>query len=399
MSNILAGKKSWSDPSSGEFKRQVSQFREFISKDHPVFKPEKNRYHLYISLACPWASRVAVARGLLGLTNVISLSIVHWYMETTTNEDAQPIQGWRFLPINEYSPSTTISNGDKSDRFGILSDLTRFKDDINNRTHSFNNCFNDGNKYDFDGTIDHVHGFEFIRDLYYQTNPCFEGRFTVPVLYDLKTKTIVNNESSEILRMFGDKNGLLQFADKSTQAVSTLYPKDLAKEIDFWNDKIYEPINNGVYKTGFAEKIGPYEENFYKLFDSLNDIETYLANKYTISDLFDNAKQLFLVGNQLTEADIRLYVTVVRFDPVYHQHFKCNLKMIRHDYPFIHNWLLKLYYDKSGYFKDTTNFAHIKLHYTRSHKRINPLNITAIGPTPNIYTLDQYIDSIKHLKN
>lgn len=398
MSNILDSKKPWADAKTGEFKRQVSEFREFISKDHPVFKPEKNRYHLYISLACPWASRVAAARGLLGLTNVISMSIVHWYMETTTDEDSQPIKGWRFLPLDELSPYTTISDGDKSDRFGIISDLTRYKSEISGSTHSFNNCINDLNRYDFDGTIDHVHGFEYIRDLYYQTNPSFDARFTVPVLYDLKTKTIVNNESSEILRMLSDQQGLIQFSDKSLQSVDTLYPKSLVKEIDFWNDKIYEPINNGVYKTGFAEKVGPYEENLYKLFESLDDIENYFAKKYQVEDLFNKEKQFFLVGEQLTEADIRLYVTIVRFDPVYHQHFKCNLKMIRHDYPYIHNWLLKLYYDKSGCFKDTTNFAHIKLHYTRSHKRINPLNITAVGPCPNIYTVDQFIDSINHLK-
>ncbi|XBW36684.1 hypothetical protein QEN19_002258 [Hanseniaspora menglaensis] len=398
MSNIDNSKKSWADPTTGEFKRQVSQFREFISKDHPIYKPEPNRYHLYISLACPWASRVSAARGLLGLTNVISMSIVHWYMETSSENGTHQINGWRFLPVNEQSPATTIDNGDKNEKYTILSDLTKFKDDINVRTHSFNNCLNDVNKYDFDGTIDHIHGFEHIRDLYYKSNSNFNGRFTVPVLYDTKTMTIVNNESSEILRMLGDPEGLFQFADSSEKSVDTLYPKEFANEIDFWNDKIYEPINNGVYKTGFAEKAGPYEENLYKLFESLDELENYFSKKYTLEDLFDSEKPLFLVGNQLTEADIRLYVTIVRFDPVYHQHFKCNLKMIRHDYPFIHNWLLKLYYHKSNCFKDTTNFAHIKLHYTRSHKRINPINISSVGPLPNIYTMDQYIASIGHLK-
>lgn len=398
MSSSLDSKKPWADPSTGEFKRQVSQFREVISKDHPVYKPEKNRYHLYISLACPWASRVAAARGLLGLTNVISLSIVHWYMETASDDVSQLIKGWRFLPLNDQTLATRIGDGDNNNRYGIVSDLSKYKNDINHSTHSFSNCLNDGNRYDFDGTIDHVNGFGFLRDVYYQTNPSFSGRFTVPVLYDLKTNTIVNNESSEILRMLSDKDGLLQFADTSSQHVNTLYSAELSKEVDFWNDKVYEPINNGVYKTGFAEKVGPYEENLYKLFEALDEVEAHFAKKYSVDDLFDKDKQFFLVGDQLTEADIRLYVTIVRFDPVYHQHFKCNLKMIRHDYPFIHNWLLKLYYDKSGCFKDTTNFAHIKLHYTRSHKRINPLSITPVGPLPNIYTLDQFVASISHLK-
>lgn len=393
MSIDLQNNKSWSDPSSGEFKRQASSFREIISKSHPVFKPEPNRYHLYISLACPWASRVSCARALMGLTNVISMSIVHWYMEAspeTNKSNPTAIKGWRFLPVDDKSEFTTIDNGDKNNRFGVVSDLTPYlANNINNCTHSFANCHADGNKYDFDGTIDHINGFEHLRDLYYSSNPDYDGRFTVPILYDIKTKTIVNNESSEILRMLSDSEGLLQFSDKKKQLLNTLYPENDKKEIDYWNEKIYETINNGVYKTGFAEQVQAYEKNFYILFESLDEVEEHFKQKYSKSDLADKNKMLYFVGNQITEADIRLFVTIVRFDPVYHQHFKCDLKMIRSDYPFLNNWMIKLYnHPETSAFRDTTNFAHIKLHYTRSHKRINPLSITPVGPCPNIQDLD-----------
>lgn len=392
MSSELQNSKSWSDPSSGEFKRQKSSFREFISKSHPIYKPEPKRYHLYISLACPWASRVSCARSLLGLTNVISMSIVHWYMETSSEPNAansSAIKGWRFLPVDDHSTFTAAGNGDKNNRYGVVSDLTQYLGgDISNCTHSFANCDNHGNRYDFDGTIDHINGFEHLRDLYYFSNPNYDGRFTVPILYDIKTNTIVNNESSEILRMLSDPEGLLQFSDKEKQYLTTLYPENDRKNIDYWNDKIYETINNGVYKTGFAEQLQAYEKNLYILFETLDEVEEHFKQKYSKDDLLDNNKTLYFVGDQITEADIRLFVTVVRFDAVYHQHFKCNLKMIRSDYPYINNWLIKLYnHPETDAFKDTTNFAHIKLHYTRSHKRINPLGITPVGPSPNLLSL------------
>ena len=223
------------------------------------------------------------------------------------------------------------------------------------------------------------------------------GRFTVPVLFDKKTQSIVNNESSEIIRIFNTGFNDLLPGDKA--AVDT-YPEALKKEIDESNEWVYHTINSelvphlispwrytdcarldGVYRTGFASKQGAYETAFNELFASLDRVESILAAQHA-------AQSAFLIGNQLTEADIRLYTTVVRFDPVYHGHFKCNAKTIRDGYPHIHKWLRNLYW---GYpaFKDTTNFQHIKEHYYWSHPHINPSRIVPVGPVPNIRPLDE----------
>ncbi|KAG7662801.1 ECM4 [[Candida] subhashii] len=228
------------------------------------------------------------------------------------------------------------------------------------------------------GTVDHVYGFSRLRELYFKVNPDYDGRFTVPVLWDKKQGTIVNNESSEIIRMLNTEfNDIIpkEFAKVN------LVPSELEAEIDELNSWVYDNINNGVYKAGFATDQDVYSKECINLFKHLDKVEAILKKNH------EEGKQ-FLVGNQLTEADVRLYTTIVRFDPVYVQHFKCNIGMIRHEYPYIHNWLRLLYWTIPG-FKETTNFDHIKFHYTKSHIAINPNGITPVGPIPNILPLEK----------
>lgn len=304
----------------GAFMRKASSFRNWIKEDSP-FPPEAGRYHLYVSLACPWAHRAMIVRKLLHLENAIGLSVVHWHMDD---------KGWRFEP----------KSGDDSQ-----------------------------------GTVDHIYGFERLSQLYYKANKDYDGRYTVPVLWDTKTETIVNNESSEIIRMLHEFRGILKAEDD-------FYPEKLRSAIDELNDWVYPNINNGVYRSGFAATQEAYEEAVISLFEHLDKVEKILKDKYEGKD----SKFFYLIGDQLTEADIRLYTTIIRFDAVYHQHFKTNLKMIRHDYKYLHLWLQKLYWQNDA-FKSTTNFDHIKFHYTKSHPSINPLAITPVGPIPNILPL------------
>ncbi|KAK9371366.1 glutathione S-transferase [Lipomyces kononenkoae] len=300
----------------GEFRRKPSSFRNFISREPGAqYPPEKGRYHLYISWACPWAHRTAIVRALKGLDNVIGLSVVDWYLAEG---------GWKFS-----SPEQTPGS-----------------------------------------TIDPVHNSSYLSDLYFRANPEYEGRFTVPVLWDKKTDTLVNNESAEIIRMFNEEFD--DFVDPKFKGL-TFYPESLRKEIDELNEWVYDTVNNGVYKSGFATKQEVYDSHVTKLFQSLDRLEHILAK----------SSGPYIFGDILTEADIRLYTTIVRFDPVYVQHFKCNLGTIRYNYPQIHKWLKHLYWDIPE-FKDTTNFEHIKKHYTKSHRQINPLGITPLGPDPDI---------------
>jgi putative glutathione S-transferase len=209
--------------------------------------------------------------------------------------------------------------------------------------------------------------------VYELAEPEYTGRWTVPVFWDKKNQTIVSNESAEIIRFMGTEfDDLVE--DKYKQI--ELYPKRLQSSIDDLNGWMYDLINNGVYKCGFATTQDAYDENVYKLFDALDRVEKIL----------DDSNGPFLLGKDLTEADIRLYTTIVRFDPVYVQHFKCNIRDIRHGYPAIHKWLRNLYWNNPA-FKDTTNFDHIKFHYTKSHLTINPFSITPAGPIPNIMPL------------
>jgi putative glutathione S-transferase len=309
---------------AGEFKRLASSFRNTISKNGP-HQPEAGRYHLYVSYACPWAHRTLITRTLKGLTGIIGVTVVHWHMDNN---------GWRFA-TEEEGKTEAIGAGPEP-----------------------------------------FYGFKRLKELYFKANPDYAGRFTVPVLWDKKLETIVNNESSEIIRILNTEfNSII---DEEYTKVD-IYPEDLRAKIDELNDWIYPTINNGVYKAGFATKQEPYEREVKAVFESLDKIEKILEERHA-------SGEEFLLGNDITEADIRLYPTLVRFDPVYHQHFKCNIRMLRHDYPHIHRYLRTLYW-KNDAFKDTTNFEHIKFHYTKSHPQINPYGITPLGPLPNILPL------------
>ena len=294
----------WYDTKSsgGRYERKGSTFRGRIGTDREAeFPAEANRYHLYISLACPWAHRTLIFRKLLGLEEIISLSIVDPYMGA---------DGWIF-----------------STRAGAIPDYV-------NETH-------------------------FLRDIYLLSDSKYTGRVTVPVLWDRKTQVIVNNESSEIIRMFNAGFGDL------ARASTDFYPKALRSEIDAVNDFIYPSINNGVYRCGFATSQSAYEEAFGELFGALDILEQRLMNRD------------YLLGEAITEADWRLFTTLVRFDPVYVGHFKCNLRRIA-DYPNLTRYLESLY--RVPGIAETVNFTHIKRHYYESHETINPTGIVPLGP-------------------
>ncbi|KAF9330355.1 S-glutathionyl-(chloro)hydroquinone reductase [Podila minutissima] len=301
LPNIL----KWANDKTGEFKRQVSTFRDAIV-DEPgaKFPPEAGRYHLYVSLACPWAHRTLVVRALKGLEDIISVDVVHWHLQANS---------WPFK----------------------------------------------------DGYKDSLNGAEYIKDIYLKAQPDYAGRFTVPVLWDKKTQTIVNNESSDIIRM-------MQAFDKLVPETAGLnfYPEKLRGEIDAVNEWIYDTINNGVYKSGFATTQAAYDNHVYPLFKSLDRVEEILS------------KSDYLVGNTLTEADIRLWTTIIRFDPVYHGHFKCNIKSIEKDYPNILKHARRIY--QLPGVAETVDMHHIKHHYYASHLQINPTGIVPAGTGPNL---------------
>ncbi|KAI1090161.1 glutathione S-transferase [Rostrohypoxylon terebratum] len=326
----------WVKPgdSSGEFKRQVSSFRDWISKEPGAkFPPEKGRYHLYVSYACPWATRTLIVRKLKGLEDFISFSSVHWHMGE---------KGWCFP-----TPEDTDAAGEN-----VIPDPVP-------------------------GHEKYTH----IREVYFSVDPNYGGRFTVPVLFDKKTNTIVNNESSEILRML---NHVFDDQLPAEYAKLDFYPEPLKTQIEEAHGWIYDGINNGVYKSGFATTQEAYDRNVTTLFDALDKAEKHLAEM----------GGPYWFGDQLTEVDIRLFPTLIRFDPVYVQHFKCNLRDIRSGYPLLHKYTRDLYW-KHPAFKDTTNFLHIKNHYTRSHTQINPHSITPLGPVPDILPLDEEVNAVK----
>jgi putative glutathione S-transferase len=300
----------WYDTKStgGRFIRKDSHFRNWVTADGSPgpsgeggFAAATGRYHLYVSLACPWAHRTLIFRKLKKLEPIISLSIVDPLMGD---------EGWVF------------SN--------------------------------------FPGAIpDAVNGKQRLYEIYLLAEPRYSGRVTVPVLWDKERKTIVNNESSEIIRMFNSAFG------KFTDAREDYYPQALRSEIDAINDRVYKHINNGVYRAGFATTQEAYEEAFRDLFTALDEVEARLAH------------QRYLAGDRLTEADWRLFTTLVRFDPVYVGHFKCNLRRIA-DYPNLSNYLRDLYQVPG--IAETVNFEHIKRHYYMSHPQINPTRIVPLGP-------------------
>ncbi|XP_072985517.1 uncharacterized protein [Typha latifolia] len=298
---------------SGAFNRSPSIFRNFISKDKASqFPAESGRYHLYISYACPWASRCLSYVKLKGLDKAISYTAVKPIWERTKETDQH--FGWVF-------PSNTEEPGAEPDP---------------------------------------LNGAKSIRGLYELASSNYSGKFTVPVLWDKKLKTIVSNESAEIIRMFNT-----EFNDIAENADLDLYPPHLQKMIDEVNEWVYDLINNGVYKCGFAKKQGPYNEAVAKLYQALDKCEEILG------------KQRFICGNALTEADIRLFVTLIRFDEVYAVHFKCNKKLL-HEYPNLFNYTKDIYQIPG--MSSTVNMEHIKKHYYGSHPSINPYGIIPIGP-------------------
>ncbi|EIN08215.1 glutathione S-transferase [Punctularia strigosozonata HHB-11173 SS5] len=306
--------KMTTDP-DGSFKRKASTFRDFIEKGGK-FEPEKGRYHLYVSYACPWATRTIIVRKLKGLEDFIPVHVVSPRMGE---------HGWPFANVDAYPAAD----------------------------------------------VDPLFNAEHVKDIYLRVDPNYDGRFTVPILFDTKHSTIVNNESSEIIRMFYTAFDHLLPPE---YANLDLYPEPLRKEIDEQNEWVYDTVNNGVYKSGFATTSKAYEAAVYPLFESLDKLEKILEGKD------------YLVGDQLTEADIRLFPTIIRFDPVYVRHFKCNIRDIRSGYPNLHRWMKNLYW-KNPAFKDTTNFDHIKTHYFWSHPSVNPHRIVPVGPIPHILPL------------
>lgn len=300
----------WYDTKSsgGRFIRKESQFRSWITPDGSAgpsgeggFKAEPHRYHLYVSLACPWACRTLIMRSIKGLKDMISVSVVNPLMAEN---------GWTFEPDEGVVP-------------------------------------------------DPVMNADYLYEMYTKVEPDYSGRVTVPVLYDLKRDKIVNNESSEIMRMLNSA------FDHLGAKEGDYIPEDLLPEIDAINEQVYDSINNGVYKAGFATKQEVYQEEVTKLFDVLDELEERLADKR------------YLAGDQITEADWRLFTTLIRFDSVYYGHFKCNIK---HLTEYENLWrLTRELYNFPGV-SETVDFKHIKEHYYRSHKTINPNGIVPAGP-------------------
>ena len=284
----------------GAFVRPRSSFRHTISNEaNTKFSAEKDRYHLYIAAACPWAHRTLIMRQLKGLEEVITVSAV-----TPIIQD----HGWEF-DANHPDP-------------------------LDNKQRLY--------------------------EIYQQADPQYSGRVTVPVLFDKHQRTIVNNESSEIMRILN--SAFEEWAQTDYDA----YPPSQQTEIDQWNALIYEHINNGVYRCGFATSQTAYNEAYQQLFATLDQIEQHLGDSP------------YLCGEQHTEADWRLFVTLIRFDAVYYSHFKCNRQRIQ-DYPHLHRYVSTLYHWRE--IKNTVNFDEIKTHYYASHKAINPTGIIPNGPT------------------
>ena len=293
---------------TGRFVRPDAPFRNWVTasgEPGPTgaggYKAEPGRYHLIVSLACPWAHRTLIFRRLKALESMISLSVVHWLLGE---------RGWTF-----------------DEGRGVIPDP--------------------------------IFGARALSEFYVKARPDYSGRVTVPVLWDKKTSTIVNNESSEIIRMFNSA------FDGVGAAEGDYYPSELRSEIDALNARVYGTVNNGVYRAGFATTQAAYEEAFRALFETLDFLEARLGG------------QRFLFGERLTEADWRLFTTLIRFDPVYFGHFKCNLREIR-DYPVLQRYLSELYHWPKV--AETIDFFHIKHHYYASHLRINPTGIVPLGP-------------------
>jgi putative glutathione S-transferase len=289
--------------STGEFERQEDAFRDCVRADGSTrFSPEPGRYHLYVSLACPWAHRTLIARLLKKLDDVVGVTVV---------DPVRDERGWAFRAGDGHSE-------------------------------------------------DPVNGFKFLREAYLATDPAFRGRWTVPVLWDRHTRRIVNNSEDDICRMFND-----EFAALHATATADLFPRELAPEQDRLSAEIYRRVNNGVYRAGFATRQAAYEHAVRDLFAMLDTLEERLGSRR------------FLLAAHPVETDWRLFCTLVRFDAVYHGHFKCNLRRIV-DYPNLHGYLQDLFQVPG--IAATVNIDHIKRHYYVTHTAINPTQIVPLGP-------------------
>jgi putative glutathione S-transferase len=308
LNGVWSRESAFPTDADGRFVRPSSPIRNWVTADGSAgpsgvggFKAEPGRYHLYVSLACPWAHRALILRKMKGLTGMIGLSVVHWHMGEN---------GWTF----EDGP-------------GVIADP--------------------------------VHHARFLHEVYTASQADYTGRVTVPVLWDLAAGRIVNNESSEIIRMFNSA------FDGVGATPGDFYPAELRADIDALNDRIYSTVNNGVYRSGFARSQRAYEEAARALFSTLDWLEERLA------------MHRWLCGERLTEADWRLFATLIRFDAVYVGHFKCNIRRIA-DYRNLSRYLRDLY-NQPGV-ADTVNFLHIKRHYYTSHPQLNPSGIVPLGP-------------------
>ena len=307
-------KRSGATPADGRFRRKDARFRNWITRDGKPgpsggggFAAEAGRYHLYVSHACPWAHRTVIFRVLKGLEELVSLSVVHWFM----GQD-----GWTFEAAEGVIP-----------------------DSVNNA--------------------------DFLHQVYTAAAPNYSGRVSVPVLWDKRGRTITSNESSEIIRMFNSA------FDQLGAKPGDYYPKALRAEIDGLNERIYDTLNNGVYKAGFATTQKAYEEAVIPLFATLDWLDERLSTRR------------YLTGPALTEADWRLFTTLLRFDPVYVGHFKCNLARIA-DYANLSGFLRDLYQQPG--IAATVHMDHIKLHYHGSHESINPSRVVPLGPRLDYHT-------------
>lgn len=286
--------------------------------DTSSFPIQRDRYHLYIGLFCPFAHRALIVRQLKGLQDILPLSVVHPYPKEPN--------GWHFPATNE----------------------------------------------EYEGaTVDHLYGSKYLRELYFTCDPHYQGKYSVPMLWDKKAERIVNNESEDIMRMlcwcFDD------FLDDEERKGLDFYPVTLRERIDEVSAWMGPGLNSGVYRAGFADTQEDYEKNARMVFETLDRLEKMSKESGT----------LFVLGSKMTTVDIKLYTTLVRFDVIYQQHFKLMLRSIRHGYPNLHRWLKDMYWNVPGV-KETTNFRHIKDNYSRSHPGINPKSITPLGPEPEV---------------
>lgn len=302
----------WYDTSKtgGKFEREAARFRNWVTQDGAPgpdgeggFEAESGRYHLYVSMACPWAHRTLIFRALKGLERHISVSVVHPDMVEN---------GWEFRP-------------------------------------------------DSNAHRDHVNGKQFMYEVYLAAAPQYSGRVTVPALWDTRHNTIVSNESADIIRMFNSAFDHLE----GVRSDIDFYPEDLRSEIEAVNERVYNTVNNGVYKAGFATAQDKYEQAYNELFESLDWLEERLSTSR------------YLVGNRLTEADWRLFTTLIRFDAVYYSHFKCNRQRIA-DFPALSEYVRDLY--QVAGVAETVDIDQIKRHYYVSQRTINPTQIVPMGP-------------------